>query len=52
MLQLISTKAFYSIQSSHSIIFFGSGKIAYPILKTISEKYKNLSIVTQTSGKK
>ena len=45
------TKVSYSISKQSNIIFFGSGKIAYPTLHKLFLGYTNLSVVTQNVGK-
>lgn len=47
----IVTKLFYrsGISKEHKLMFFGSGRVAFPSLKLLAENYPNLTVVTVSS---
>jgi stalled ribosome rescue protein Dom34 len=42
-------KQYFGINKTDKIIFFGSGKVAFPSLKQIASQYSNLEVVTVSS---
>jgi hypothetical protein len=48
-MKLLFQRYFFSISNLDKIVFFGSGKVAFPSLKVLSSKFPNLSVITHHS---
>ncbi len=48
-MKLLRQVYLFAISSNDKIIFFGSGKVAFPSLRAMSAKFDNLSVVTHHS---
>lgn len=45
-------KHYFSILAKDKILFFGSGKVAYPSALTLFQNYQNLHFVTHFTSEK